>query len=291
MDGLSALAGLQSLREDNPFASAEERSGDTVDPRHSFRGEVAEPYSWESKQTPAGSHGPYGPQEGLLDETLSSYGTLVAGSIEDDPTAELAPWTHAAPHPIDPIGDGSESPDNIARQLYMSAQLHAINTGGKRNVSTPTMYAVQDHWSEVWEVNPNGVDLSEVPGQIRSGAAPGGRGGTDRTQSNARQNSFGFDSRHMHRRFAVGSIPGNYMWMKPGGRPLVKSLAGPARPAIGPDSPFEGHDLGAAFAYDTGAILQDNATEYEAPPTPYYAPAPTAMAGENMDYSQYYGGY
>jgi hypothetical protein len=96
-------------------------------------------------------------------------------------------------------------------------------------------------------------------------------GTRDRTQSMARQNEYGFDSAHMFRRWAVGAIPGNHMWMRPGGRPLVKSLPGPARPAVGVDSPFHGDDLGASFSID-GAMLQNVPTEYLPPPAVKLAP-------------------
>jgi hypothetical protein len=79
----------------------------------------------------------------------------------------------------------------------------------------------------------------------------------------------------MHRRYAAGHLPGNYMWMRPQGRPLFKTLAGPARPAIGNESPFAGDDLGFAFSYDTGAVLQSTPQEYVPPPSPNvntYAP-------------------
>jgi hypothetical protein len=99
-------------------------------------------------------------------------------------------------------------------------------------------------------------------------------GTRDRVQSMARQNEFGFDSSHRHRRYADAPIPGNYMWLRPGGRPLQKTLAGPARPAIGPESPFSGDDLGFTFGID-GAVLQNVPTEYVSPAQPKLA-APMA---------------
>lgn len=58
------------------------------------------------------------------------------------------------------------------------------------------------------------------------------------------------------------------MWMQPGGRPLFKTMAGVARPPIGAGSQFQGQDVGAAFAYDTGAVLQNIPSQYTPPPTP-----------------------
>jgi hypothetical protein len=289
MDGLTGLSKLQSLQNDTPEAAAEDIHGGPADSFHSHRGETAAPYSWESQATPAGSHGPYTPEEGLVDDD-DSYFILGAGTLDQDPTSERAPWTHAAPWPKNPMGDGSIGPDNTSRQLIQNAEIHASVVGGKRNVQVPTMDPVNDHWSEIWQVDPNSSDLERPGPQLRSGMASAGRGGTDRTQSNAVQNEYGFDSRHMHRRIATGSIPGNYMWMKPGGRPMVKSLAGPARPAIGPDSPFAGQDLGMAYGID-GAILQSPAQEYTGPPTPYVAPAPDYSQDEAPNYAEYYGSY
>lgn len=292
MDGLTGLAGLQTLYIDTPEASPEERYGSPVHPKHAIRGETAQPYSWESQQTPAGSHS-IAPFDDLLDDELDgygSYGILDAGCLEQDPTSERPPWTHAAPWPKDPIGDQSIRPDNVARQLIQNMAIHAMKVGGKRNTHSPTLDPVQDQWAEIWDVEPGNTDLTTVPGQMKSGAAPGGRGHTDRTQSNAKQNAFGFDSSHRHRRFATGSVPGNYMWMRPGGRAMVKSLAGPARPAVGEGSPFQGQDLGLAFGID-GAVLQTNPTEYVAPPEPYVGPAQTGPTTENEagSYADDYG--
>lgn len=288
MDGLTGLAGLQSLYVSTPEADAEEIQGNPADPRHGKAGEQAQPYSWESQQTPAGKHGPYGPPaDDFLDENCDYY-FLPAGMVTDDPTAETAPWTHAAPFPKNVAGDLSVSPDNISRQRRFSMWAHSLKTGGKRNVTVPTMEPQQDRWQEIWENDPGETMLSDVSPQMKAGLAPAGRGSTDRTQSFARQNRFGFDGWHMHRRFATGSVPGNYMWMRPGGRPMNKSLAGPARPPIGPDSPFAGHDLGQAFSYD-GAILQDTPTQYVAPPEPYVSP-PVQYADESApDWADSYG--
>jgi len=290
MDGLTGLAGLQTLYVDTPEATPEERSGYSASPKHGTRGETATPYSWESQQTPAGTHS-IEPIDDLLDEDSAGYGTygvLDAGVLAQDPTAETTPWTHAAPWPKDPIGDQSTRPDNVARQLIQNMAIHAMKVGGKRNQYSPTMDAVQDQWTEIWDIEPGSVDLVNVPAQMKSGMAPGGRGHTDRTQSNAKQNAYGFDSSHRHRRFATGSVPGNYMWMRPGGRAMVKSLAGPARPPVGPGSQFEGQDLGLAFGID-GAILQSNPTEYTAPPEPYVGPATAASTDESASYVDDYG--
>jgi hypothetical protein len=287
MDGLTGLSGLQQLTEDQPEATPEEIHGDIADPVHGQTGETAQPYSWLSLQTPSGSYVAPTDSSDLADD-LNIY-CLSAGTLAEDPTSERMPWTHAAPWPDDPIGDGSVSPDNTVRQIMQNAAIRSFRVGGLRNVFWETGTPQNAKWQDYWFVDPNGTDLTDVPDQMKSGAAPGGRGHTDRTQSNAHQNRFGFDARHMHRRWSTDPVPGNYMWMKPGGRPLVKSLAGPARPAIGYGSPFEGDNLGTAFGID-GAILANVPSEYQAPPVPYVAPESAAVDnGAPLDLVDWYG--
>jgi len=274
VQGLTGLAGLQQLNEDTPEATPEQIHGGPADPFHGQTGEQAAPYSYESQAVPGSGSAWEPPQEGLVSDLSDFNPFLPAGVLTDDPTSERPPWTHAAPWPKDPIGDGSVNPDNTLRQVMNNAAIHGINVGGKRNVQTFTMDPLQDDWREIWYVDPGSSDLTTVPDQMKSGAAPGGRGGTDRVQSNAHQNAYGFDSKHMHRRYAAGSVPGNYMWLEPGGRPLIKSMAGPARPPIGEGSQFTGNDLGQAFSTD-GAILASPPVQYAGPPTPYIAPGYT----------------
>lgn len=279
VQGLTGLATLQTVTEDPAEASAEEIHGSPANPYHGSTGEQAQPDSSISLSVPASGSAFQDRDLGLVDDSPFPYALLTAGTLEQDPTSERAPWTHAAPWPKDPIGDGSVHPDNIVRQLRDNAAIHAIDVGGKRNVQIFTMDPLQDDWREIWNVTPGHTDLTDVSEQMKSGAAPGGRGGTDRTQSHAKQNEFGFDSAHMHRRYAAGSIPGNYMWMNPGGRPMIKSLAGPARPPIGEGSQFTGNDLGQAFNTD-GAILQSPPVQYVSQPLPYVAPGYAAYQME-----------
>lgn len=292
MEGLSALAGLTGYTIDSPEATPEDRSGNTADPRHGNVGEAAQPYSWESLQTPGARANSPGPAEdGLIEDDF--FWSLTAGRVEEMDAGETAPWTHAGPWPADPIGDGSVGPDNAVRQLMMNAALRSIPVGPRsRAMYRPWANPMQDAWKEIWQVDPNSDDLPEVSEQLKGSWASGGRGSTDRRHSHARQNGYGFDGRHMHRRFAVGHIPGNFPWMRPASRPLVKGIPGPARPPIGPNSQFAGQDIGAAFAVD-GAILQNPPNAYGGPPMPYVAPAmdPNSDAGDTggYDYTDYYG--
>lgn len=274
LQGLTGLSSLQVLQEDTPEATAEQLHGSPANPYHAQTGEWSTPGSELSQAVPAAGNAWVPPDMGLIEDDAYFHPLLPSGKLSDDPTSERAPWTHAAPWPKDPIGDGSVQPDNVIHHLNQNAQIHAVNTGGKRNVQIFSMDPLQDDWRELWEVNPGHTDLSVVPEQIKSGAAPGGRGNTDPTQSHAKQNEFGYGSKHMHRRYAAGSIPGNYMYLNPAGRPLIKSLAGPARPPIGEGSQFTGNDLGQAFGID-GAVLQSPPVQYVGPPMPYVAPGYT----------------
>jgi hypothetical protein len=149
---------------------------------------------------------------------------------------------------------------------------HASDLGTSRRMThDETLEAQQDHWQEIWEANPGSDDVNKAP--LQTAMASGGWGTNDhKSNPVAKVNSFDYGASHMHRRFAVGTIPGNYMWMKPGGRPMFKTMAGPARPAVGGNSPFAGDDLGASFAYDNGAVLTAVPTEYIPPPAPNVAP-------------------
>jgi hypothetical protein len=266
--GLTGLAGYQTIRDDNAQASPEERSGNTADPRHAERGERAKPYSWESQMTPGGSHGPYGPENQLLGDEW--WFLQPAGVTTDDPDFDHTPARRAAPKfkgilsgPLPGVG-----PDDTAFTLQQSMRIHAVDMGASKRMQHTPQDPLQDEWVEIWEVGPGHTDLQPNSRQAMSAGFLWGT--RDRTQSFARQNEFGFDSAHSHRRIATGSIPGNTYWMRPGGRPMVKSLAGPARPAIGPDSPFHGDDLGQTFAIG-GAVLMELPPEYTAPPQPNLA--------------------
>jgi hypothetical protein len=291
MDGLTSLVGLTGYTIDNPEATPEDRSGNAADPRHANVGEQAQPYSWQSLAVPGAIPDPPGPSDsGLIEHDYDWYSTLVASQIEDLPAGDTAPWTHAGPWPADPIGDGSVGPDNAVRQLEMNAALRSLKVGpANRAMWRPWANPTQDAWQEIWEVNPNSDDIPVATNQMKASLAPGGRGSTDRRQSFAKQNDYGFDSRHMRRRFAVGHIPGNFPWMKPAGRPLVKGIPGPAKPAIGPHSQFAGQNLGAAFGTN-GAILENPPNAYAGPAVPYIAPqSPTDQTQDPYDYTDYYG--
>lgn len=258
--GLTALASYQSIDEMNQ-ATPEERMGGIADPAHSN----AIPPSFGRGSRIGTPIGPVGPENQIIGD-FDSWFLTPAGNEYDDPQFDHTPARRAGPIPRGVMSGPIDaySPDSIADQLEQSAILHGINTNAAAHAQR-NLDAQNDDWFTVEQVNPGSSDLQTVGNQAKS--AGFGWGTRDRTQSFALQNQYGFDSAHQHRRFAQSPIPGNYMYLKPGGRPMVKGLPGPARPPIGPDSPFTGDDLGQAFSID-GAVLQNVPSQYTPPPQP-----------------------
>lgn len=263
--GVIGLGGSQAYRlVMNPEAPPDVMHGGPVKQRHSDPGEQTHPYPWEEF---AGPHGPYGPAEiGLLSDSPESR-TFPAGTIEQDPTGDRTPYdTHGGPT-IRGV-ETSPDPENNARVLIQSYEAHGVRTGAAdkaRASSNP----LEDQWDGFYSVVPGEDILPNVPGPV-SGQA-GGFGSNDHTNNTyAKRNQFGIHASHRLRRYARGSIPGNYLWMRPGGRPMVKTLPGPARPAVG-EGPFYGQDPTEAYGVE-GAILLRPATEYVSPPTVYVTP-------------------
>jgi hypothetical protein len=280
MDGLSGLSGIAGYQQQinaDAQASPEQRNGNVADARHSIVGEQAAPYPWQSKATQAAAmHGPYGPENQLLDDTFWFWEP--AGMPDQNPWMDNTPSRRAAPWPkginsgVVPSGD----PDETSRNLLLSMEIHGTNMGASRGIQH-MLDPQNDDWQDFAENDPGNTDQLPLDKRaISSGFMWGTR---DRLHSMARQNEFGFDTAHKHRRWAAGGIPGNTMWLRPGGRPMMKSLPGPARPAIGPDSPFSNQNLGQAFD-PNGAVLQNVPTEYVPPPQPNLAAAMQATGNE-----------
>lgn len=269
VSGLNALAGYNAITNQTPFASPEERMGGTANPFHSHVGEIAVPYSWQSQAVPGAKPGPKGTENQLLADPL--WFLESAGTPDEDPLFDYnmpsLTRSHASVHNITNSGPLPSQAGAIDRQtIQMNNKLSDLGTS--RNMSHDQQGdAQQDNWQELWEVNPGHSDMPEITRQVAFQA--NGYGVND-APSNAyhKANQFDLGSKHQHRRYAWNTIPGNYMWLRPGGRPLFKSIAGPARPPIGENSQFTGQDIGFAFSYDTGAVLLDTPQEYIPPPSP-----------------------
>lgn len=269
--GITPLSGIRGFVNPNPEATPEQRSGDVADPRHGTVGEQATPLPYQ-RSFPGEPHGPYGLDNQLLGVEDYAYFTP-AGQLFQDPTADETPLTHAAPWPKGV--PTTTDPGDVAIRRQESADIHASDMGGWRESAyLPTQNPVQADWEELWAVDPGVLfpQLEEIPRQAK-GVGSQGWGSTDRVQSFARQNGYGFDSAHMHRRVVNpggNSLPGNYMWMQPGARPLVKSVPGTAGIPAGPDSPFYGQDPGASYDAQ-GAVLLTLPADYQGVPQPALA--------------------
>jgi hypothetical protein len=270
--GLNALAGYNAITDPSPFATGEQRMGGTANPFHSHVGEVAVPYSWQSQAMPGAKPGPHGLENQMLGDPmwfLESAGDPSQDPLFDYNRPDLS-RSHASVKNITISGPLPSQHAAIDLQtIQMDKKLSDMGTS--RDMSHDELgFAQQDHWQELWEVNNGSSDLPAFTKQIAFQA--NGFGVQDAT-SNVyhKANMYELNSKHMHRRYAWNHIPGNYLWMIPGGRPLFKSIAGTARPPIGVGSQFEGQDLGATFSYDTGAILMDTPQEYIPPPSPNVA--------------------
>lgn len=285
MPGPSGLAGITGFVIQNAEASPEAVHGGFVDPKHAEWGETDRPYPWENYTFGTGPHGPYGLENQLLGtDNAPENRTFPAGQLVQDPTADLTPSNHAAPYPREgPLsGNGSCDPDDTTRQLLQSAWIHGTRMGsGRRRLYDPTMHALNDSWTDFYELNPGASTQMPITPQV--GNASGGWGSTDREQNAlTRQNTYGFDSAHMHRRYATGAIPGNYMWLQPGSRPLVRTFTGgPVNFPIGQDSPFTGDNPGATFGYQ-GVVLVNTPTQYSPVPEPNVVPMAWDSSGGTM---------
>lgn len=278
MPGPPQLTGIFGYTNKAPEATPEEVHGGPANPYHELVGEQAEPYPWLAWGGAWGPQqvGPLGAENELLGDEPESM-TFQAGYLDQDPTADETPCRgHGAP--VIRGVNTTTSPEDQARRLAQSAAAHAVNTGASRTFQySPTLHAQNDQWNEFY--NPVPGEEQYPPVDARVSMQSFGFGTNDhRSNPMAKVNSYDFATSHRYRRYAAGSIPGNYMWMRPGQRPMVKGLPGPARPAVGP-GPFQGDDIGATFGLH-GAILQATPTEYVSPPQVAVAGAVQASPGD-----------
>jgi hypothetical protein len=264
---------IRGFNAPEPEAPPEVVHGSSANPAHGQWGEAAQPYSWQSQLTNYSGHtGPYGLENGLLGDENAMQGEP-AGQLGHDPYGDLTPYRgHAAPMTRTLSGPLPSQYDAVNQQLVQAAEIRSTDLGASRKFTlTEVGDAQQDHWQGIWDVSTEPTKYPQPGSDPAHGASMFGFGTNDRpVNANRKVNLFGFGNGHHHRRFAIGSIPGNYMWMKPGGRAMIKTLAGPARPAVGANSPFEGDDLGASFGIQ-GAVLVDVPSEYQPPPSPQVA--------------------
>lgn len=278
MANVPGVNGITGFVVSNPQAPPFEVQGGPADPLHGKWGEMASPYPWEV--IPMGPYpGLMNPIDGMVGEIPGKDGSLDAGQLGQDPTADQTPAYHAAPYPNE--GPQSLSPDQLdidnraegsTRQLLQSLRIHASNTGASlRRLFAPTQLAKQDTWEGFFNPEMGEDIVPRIPGSIAYQA--NGFGVNDHVSNPfAKINSYAFNTAHRHRRYAMGSIPGNEMWMKPGGRPMVRSFTNIHNfPTSGA---FAGDDPGATYGYQ-GAVLTSTPSEYVAPPQVSVGPAIT----------------
>lgn len=278
MPGPPQLTGIIGFSNAKPEATPEQIHGGPANPYHELVGEQAVPYPWEAWAGSWGppKAGPFGAENELLGDLPESM-TFQAGQLGQDPTGDQTPYrTHAAPN-IRGFRT-TTSPEDSAERLIESAQVHAVKTNASAGFQyDPTLHAQNDTWQEFYNPVPGEDNLPAVTGIVSAQA--GGFGANDhRSNAYAKVNQYNFASSHRYRRYATGSVPGNYMWMQPGQRPMIKTLPGPARPAVGP-GPFQGDNIGDTFGLQ-GAILQQGPTEYVSPPQVAVAGAVQASPGD-----------
>jgi hypothetical protein len=265
MPGPQPIVGVTGFYVGDPELTPEQRSGGPSNPNHGRTKELQ--YSAYS-QGYAG-HGPYGLDNQFLTGISPEIYTEAAGQVQDDPEGDLQPITHAAPWPKGL--SGRQNPQDVHDGLVESFGIHSSAMGYSRAMThDSSLVPTMDTFEQVlYETAGDSIQSDSVPRQI--GMVSGGYGSTDREQSLAIQNQYGFDEAHVQRnRYGTGHIPGNYMWLEPGSRPMISSAAPQSTPVIpiGPDSPFSDQIAGQPWYTQGQSILYDLPVEYQQPPDP-----------------------
>lgn len=266
---ISPISGVSGVVQQGytaqPFADALKRHGGVSDPLHGEIGEQDKPYPWQEFAGPLSRYSPEDAILGIGPEFL----TLDSGQVAQDPTGDYTPYgpgLHAGPRVRGFRQD--RGPEGTADFLWQSAEAHGTRTNAAEKAKASSN-PLQDRWTRFWNIV-RGEDLIE-PNSHQTGMSAFGVGTNDRTSNPFhKENIYGLHASHRMRRYATGSIPGNYQWMRPGGRPMHKTVAGPARPAFG-EGPFSGDNPGDSFN-TYGAILAASPTDYVSPPQPFTVP-------------------
>lgn len=265
MAGIGPITPLTGYPVERGMLTPEQQQGGPADPVHGHELWHDPPrYPWE--YTPGAA------TEGPAPVELELIGAIPqitpAGYPGQDPTWDSQPETHAAPWPAGLDTAGDRDPVRYAERITESANLHASDMGA----SAAKVFEAPPRLGEWENLDHVGIGqgmLVPIPEQLMNSA--GGFGNTDRTQSMAVQNDYGYDAAHVHRRIAHDEVPGDFLWLEPAGRPIVLNMPRTAQAPIGTNSPFAGQDPSLTFATDQAAPL-DPPTQYEPPAVPYTAP-------------------
>ncbi len=248
-----------------PESSAADTQGGSADPRHG-QATLNTIYPWQTIPVQGDYMTPYGTALQLMGTPPLAHPSGIPGQ---DPRADLTPDTHAAPWPtLGPADSEVRNLDHAAQVAQQSALLHASDTGAAREI-TYNIPEPAGNWGTIDYTTAGQTLLADgMPRQLMGSV--GGVGSTDRIQGMATQNGYTFDSAHVHERISQQGVPGNFMWLRPGGRPLVIEPHGSTNNFSGQDSPFTGAstNLQQSTRSVQGAVLQTPASPYVAPPDP-----------------------
>lgn len=265
--GIQPLNGMYAWSD--PSADPFTLQGGPANPKHGQPlADPNQPYPWQAQGWPqAQSNMPSG-------EWIDDYQCYPSAGMgtPDTPYFDATPNTHAGPWPKGV--PTTVRPDEVAERRIESMVLH----GDGMDNAKPSLIisALQDIWQRIWNPDDKTPNIQEtVNNQVKHSV--GGYGSTDAVGNPDGHNEYDYGNAHMMRRWGAGSVPGAYMWMKPGGRPLVGFVPGPARPPVG-TGPFEGQDIGQGFSAYPGVLTQP-AGAYEVPPDPYQ---PTALSQQSL---------
>lgn len=248
--------------------------GGSADPYHA-QGTVQNVYPWYSFPAPFGSDavlGPFGANAGLISADPEN---MPAGTPGQDPRGDLTPDTHAAPGITTGVRDGATRDlDWASKRAMDSADIHASNTGASREIQYEDPTPMQKSDVYTYDTAGESALAPGVPNQLKGFAAGGPS--TDRVQGFATQNKYGFDGAHVYQRFLRPGVPGLYMWMRPGARPIIIEPHGNTNTFDGPGSNFTGSGLQKKTRTVQGGILMNTPQEYTQPPEPVIGPADPA---------------
>lgn len=265
MPGLSPLQALDGVISD-PEGSPDVIFGGPAQP-HTAVGEETV-YPWQNIPGQA-SNGPYGTASQLLE---SEPGVMVAG--QPNGLINNTPITHAAPYPK---GIGTGDNRNIVEAARAGdSNLHASSTNqvNPRLLQDQQVPNVTQMVINYQSRGQSGL-ASDVPPQIKAAR------GLDMVQGFQTPMEYGFADAHVQERFPMPGVPGNYLWMRPGARPLIVQTpnAGSAELGTGQDSIFQGQVPADTFTVQ-GGVLQNPPNAYTESPEAYVAPvlSPTASS-------------
>lgn len=260
MAGLTGLTGLTSTTNDDPEGSAEVTYGGPSEVHAQNHPGI---YPWQDLPGDP-PHGPYGTQAQLIEGVPGSQPAGAPG-----PLTNIRPTTHAAPWPKG-IGSGDNSCiQEAAEDAWCSAERHTsdqneVNPRLTGRIAPPNVAQMTFNYNSRGQ---SGL-ATDVPPQLK------GARGKDMAQGFQKPMDYDFAGAHVSERFPMPGVPGNYLWQRPGARPLIIETPNAGNPAwgTGQDSVFAGQTPQVTYG-PTGAVLQNPPNQYQNSPEPTVNPA------------------